>query len=111
KETADALREARIRRDQDGRRDRLLPERLRYRAVLRRAGRAARSGGRASRGLMLLRVLGSSAGGGLPQWNCACPNCTDARSGSGRVRPRTQDGLAIGAGASSWFLINASPDI
>jgi pyrroloquinoline quinone biosynthesis protein B len=58
-----------------------------------------------------LRVLGSAAGGGLPQWNCACPNCAEARLGSGKVRPRTQDGLALEAAPGVWFLINASPDI
>jgi pyrroloquinoline quinone biosynthesis protein B len=60
---------------------------------------------------MRLRVLGSAAGGGLPQWNCACSNCAEARSGSGKVRPRTQDGLALEAAPGVWFLINASPDI
>src|SRR5262245_38439365 len=60
---------------------------------------------------MRLRILGSSAGGGLPQWNCACTNCTEARSRSGRVKPRTQDALSVSAEAGAWFLINASPDI
>lgn len=60
---------------------------------------------------MRLRVLGSAAGGGLPQWNCACPNCAEARLGSGKVRPRTQDGLALETAPGVWFLINASPDI
>jgi pyrroloquinoline quinone biosynthesis protein B len=60
---------------------------------------------------MRLRILGSAAGGGLPQWNCACPNCTEARSASGRVRPRTQDGMALDVGDGAWVLVNASPDI
>lgn len=60
---------------------------------------------------MRLHILGSSAGGGLPQWNCACPNCTEARNASGRVKPRTQDALAIAGSGPGWFLINASPDI
>src|SRR5262245_4560678 len=59
---------------------------------------------------MLLKVLGSGAGGGVPQWNCGCPNCGEARTGSGRVIPRTQDAMALGAG-SDWFLLNASPDV
>jgi len=59
---------------------------------------------------MRLRILGSAAGGGLPQWNCACPNCTEARNRSGRVKPRTQDAMAVSAG-DAWFLLNASPDI
>ena len=60
---------------------------------------------------MRLRVLGSAAGGGVPQWNCACPNCIEARRPSGAVRPRSQDGLALEAAPGVWFLINASPDI
>src|SRR3954467_1672260 len=58
-----------------------------------------------------LRILGSAAGGGLPQWNCACPNCAEARKGTGRVKPRTQDALALGSAEGAWFLLNASPDI
>jgi pyrroloquinoline quinone biosynthesis protein B len=60
---------------------------------------------------MRLRVLGSAAGGGLPQWNCACSNCAAARADDGRVRPRTQDSLALEAAPGVWFLINASPDV
>jgi pyrroloquinoline quinone biosynthesis protein B len=60
---------------------------------------------------MRLRVLGSAAGGGVPQWNCACPICSEARQPGGRVRPRTQDGLALEAAPGAWFLLNASPDI
>lgn len=60
---------------------------------------------------MRLRVLGSAAGGGVPQWNCACPNCVDARHGAGTVEPRLQDSLAVSAGGDSWVLLNASPDV
>jgi pyrroloquinoline quinone biosynthesis protein B len=60
---------------------------------------------------MRLRILGSAAGGGLPQWNCACPNCVEARSALGRVRPRTQDAMALDLGDGAWVLVNASPDI
>src|SRR4051794_5422823 len=56
-------------------------------------------------------VLGSAAGGGLPQWNCRCPVCELARAGDSRVRPRTQAGLAVSAGGDRWALINASPDV
>src|SRR6266566_5081434 len=43
---------------------------------------------------MRVIVLGSAAGGGLPQWNCGCGNCQDARlSGTGR----TQSSVAISA--------------
>ena len=60
---------------------------------------------------MRLRVLGSAAGGGVPQWNCACPNCIEARRPWGTVRPRTQDGLALKVAPGVWYLLNASPDI
>jgi pyrroloquinoline quinone biosynthesis protein B len=58
-----------------------------------------------------IRVLGSAAGGGFPQWNCGCENCAEARRGSGRAHPRTQESLALSGDGESWFLINASPEI
>lgn len=58
---------------------------------------------------MHVRVLGSAAGGGFPQWNCRCPTCEAARDGV-RARPRTQSSLAIRGGEGPWFLVNASPD-
>src|SRR5438552_3130783 len=60
---------------------------------------------------MRIRLLGTAAGGGVPQWNCNCLICREARSGSGRVRPRTQSSVAISADDRHWFLLNASPDI
>jgi pyrroloquinoline quinone biosynthesis protein B len=57
-----------------------------------------------------IRVLGSAAGGGFPQWNCNCPNCRGYRAGTLRARARTQSSIAVGVG-SSWALVNASPDI
>jgi pyrroloquinoline quinone biosynthesis protein B len=60
---------------------------------------------------MRVHVLGSGAGGGLPQWNCACENCALARAGDARIAPRTQDSLAIGSGGGRWLLVNASPDV
>jgi len=59
---------------------------------------------------MRVIVLGSAAGGGVPQWNCACDNCRAARSGDG-VAARTQDSLAVSADGRRWFLLNASPDL
>ncbi|MEU2225560.1 pyrroloquinoline quinone biosynthesis protein PqqB [Streptomyces sp. NPDC018347] len=58
---------------------------------------------------MLLRVLGSAAGGGSPQWNCGCPVCAAVRSGAGLAR--TQSSVAVSADRRRWFLINASPDV
>src|SRR3954454_8952938 len=60
---------------------------------------------------MLVRVLGSAAGGGFPQWNCGCDNCRAARKGAPGVRPRTQESLAISADGESYFLLNASPEV
>lgn len=54
-------------------------------------------------------MLGAAAGGGLPQWNCGCANCRDARLG--RIPPLTQSSVAICDERGEWFLINASPDI
>jgi len=58
-----------------------------------------------------VRVLGSAAGGGFPQWNCGCSNCREGRRLGGRARPRTQESVAVSADGESWFLINASPEI
>ena len=60
---------------------------------------------------MQIRLLGTAAGGGVPQWNCNCPTCHEARAGRGRVQPRTQSSAAISADGRHWFLLNASPDI
>lgn len=54
-------------------------------------------------------VLGSAAGGGVPQWNCGCAHCVSARTG-GEVEARTQDSVAVSADGVHWFLLNASPD-
>ena len=61
---------------------------------------------------MKIRVLGSAAGGGFPQWNCNCRNCAGLRAGTLRARARTQSSIAVSSGTGSgWVLINASPDI
>jgi pyrroloquinoline quinone biosynthesis protein B len=71
---------------------------------------------------MRIRVLGSAAGGGFPQWNCNCRNCAGVRGGTVRARARTQSSIAVCAGdghgvanasadAAQWVLVNASPDI
>ncbi|MFI1395324.1 pyrroloquinoline quinone biosynthesis protein PqqB [Streptomyces sp. NPDC020681] len=58
---------------------------------------------------MLLQVLGTAAGGGLPQWNCACPSCTGARAHPHRRRRHAS--LALRADEGRWYLVNATPDI
>ncbi len=60
---------------------------------------------------MRVQILGSAAGGGLPQWNCRCPNCEAARNANGSVTPRTQSSVAISADGDHWFLLNVSADV
>ena len=65
---------------------------------------------------MRIKVLGSAAGGGFPQWNCSCRNCRGLREGTVRARPRTQTQLAIDANPeyalrTHWALVGASPDL
>ena len=54
-------------------------------------------------------VLGTAAGGGLPQWNCGCAGCRAAWTDPGLRR--TQASLAASADGENWFLVNASPDV
>lgn len=60
---------------------------------------------------MQIRVLGSCAGGGLPQWNCGGANSVRARSGDARVPARTQPSVAVSADGERWSILNASPDL
>ena len=62
--------------------------------------------------MIRIHFLGSAAGGGLPQWNCACTNCAAARTRT--IEPQTQSSIAISADSEEfhgWWLINASPDL
>jgi pyrroloquinoline quinone biosynthesis protein B len=54
-------------------------------------------------------VLGAAAGGGVPQWNCGCPVCQQARTDP--ELQSTQASIAISVDGEHWFLINASPDL
>jgi pyrroloquinoline quinone biosynthesis protein B len=60
---------------------------------------------------MRIKVLGSAAGGGFPQWNCGCSNCDRARRGVAGFRPRTQAQVAVSSSSGAWALLNASPDL
>ncbi len=60
---------------------------------------------------MRIRVLGSAAGGGFPQWNCNCRNCDGVRRGTMRAFARTQSSIAATGDGRNWVLCNASPDI
>src|SRR5271166_2216399 len=60
---------------------------------------------------MRVKILGSAAGGGFPQWNCACPNCHGVRAGAFHGKARTQTQVAVTQDGQSWFLLGASPDL
>jgi pyrroloquinoline quinone biosynthesis protein B len=60
---------------------------------------------------MLIKILGSAAGGGFPQINCNCRNCADVRLARPGLRARTQSSLAVTGDGESWILLNASPDL
>ncbi len=61
---------------------------------------------------MRITVLGSAAGGGFPQWNCNCTNCSGVRDGRLRCKPRTQSSIFLRADSGvEGVLFNASPDI
>ncbi len=57
---------------------------------------------------MKVCILGSAAGGGVPQWNCGCGNCDRARRGD--LPRRMQSSIAIGEGGD-WMLVNAAVDL
>ncbi|MEU6551453.1 pyrroloquinoline quinone biosynthesis protein PqqB [Streptomyces sp. NPDC046915] len=58
---------------------------------------------------MRIVLLGTAAGGGFPQWNCACALCSAARDG--KLPSRTQECVALTGNGRDWWLLNASPDI
>jgi pyrroloquinoline quinone biosynthesis protein B len=71
---------------------------------------------------MRVKILGSAAGGGFPQWNCLCANCRAVRARSFQGKTRTQAQIAVSEipaspkgrgkwGTHSWFLLGASPDL
>lgn len=60
---------------------------------------------------MRMKIIGSAAGGGFPQWNCNYRLSRMARLGKSTVRARTQSSLAASADGEGWVLFNASPDI
>ncbi len=59
---------------------------------------------------MRIVVLGSAAGGGVPQWNCNCDICRAARGSCPQLRA-TQASIAVSVDDEHWFLVNASPDL
>ena len=60
---------------------------------------------------MIIKVIGSSAGGGFPQWNCNGPQSRAVRRGDADFARRTQSSIAVSANGRDWLICNASPDI
>ena len=60
---------------------------------------------------MIIKILGSAAGGGFPQWNCNGLHSSRVRAGEAGYKARLQSSLAVSADGESWVLLNASPDI
>ena len=58
---------------------------------------------------MELIVLGSAAGGGLPQWNCAGGQSSQVWNQT--RSPQSQASVAIGDERNGYVVINASPDL
>ncbi|MFT8783930.1 pyrroloquinoline quinone biosynthesis protein PqqB [Acetobacter syzygii] len=56
-------------------------------------------------------VLGAAAGGGFPQWNSNAPACCRARAGDPAAPARTQASIAVSGDGTSWYVLNASPDL
>ena len=61
--------------------------------------------------MMIIKILGSAAGGGFPQWNCNGMQSANVRAGKPGYRARLQSSLAVSANGSDWALLNASPDL
>jgi pyrroloquinoline quinone biosynthesis protein B len=59
--------------------------------------------------MLNFRLLGTAAGGGIPQWNCACDLCELCRRNL--LAPRFQLQAAVWSDQGEWFLLNASPDL
>ncbi len=72
---------------------------------------ADRRGLRAAPTALRVRIIGTAAGGGFPQWNCNYRLSRAVRAGAAGFCRRTQSSLAASADGRNWVLFNASPDI
>ncbi|MCU1323590.1 MAG: pyrroloquinoline quinone biosynthesis protein PqqB [Acidobacteriaceae bacterium] len=61
--------------------------------------------------MLKFKLLGTAAGGGLPQWNCSCSICDLCRKQPQQVHPRLHLQAAVSGQSGGWFLLNASPDL
>lgn len=58
---------------------------------------------------MLIKFLGTGSNGGVPQWDCCCPNCINARQDH-RYR-RTRSSIAVSIDGEDYVLIDTTPDL
>lgn len=58
-----------------------------------------------------IKIMGSGAGGGFPQWNCSCSNCSRCREDHFQGPQRSQSSIAVTQNGEDWVLVNASPDL
>ena len=59
---------------------------------------------------MIIKVIGSSAGGGFPQWNCNGPQCRAVRRGDANFARRTQSSIAVSADGRDWLIVLVNED-
>lgn len=58
---------------------------------------------------MIVIVIGSGSNGGVPQWDCCCPNCTRARE-TPKLR-RTRSSVTVSLDGDQHILIDAGTDL
>ncbi|MGD2142114.1 MAG: MBL fold metallo-hydrolase [Candidatus Bathyarchaeota archaeon] len=58
---------------------------------------------------MIVTILGSGSNGGVPQWDCCCPNCTRARKDPCLRRTRSSVTVSLDGGKHTLF--DATPDL
>ena len=61
--------------------------------------------------MLHFKLLGTAAGGGIPQWNCSCSLCDLCRKQPALLPPRLQLQASLSGDDERWILLNASPDL
>ena len=60
---------------------------------------------------MIVKVLGSAAGGGFPAGQLQLPQLRRCACRAAGPQARTQSSLAVSRDGERWVLLNASPDL
>ncbi|MBN2334688.1 hypothetical protein JXL21_03950, partial [Candidatus Bathyarchaeota archaeon] len=58
---------------------------------------------------MEITVLGTASIGGVPEWDCTCPNCARARKDP--EYRRTRSALAVTVDGDKYILVDAGHDL